>query len=197
MANDWSRSKSDHSKRSTSWVSDVLIPQVVAFVAFVLFPAAVTAMAPVTWVTFTRDGDMVSAKAAQCLFFIVPYRTQAVSPVEGVWTSLSAGVMVPNTTGATVDDRQRETRTEDEAHLEMNGPGQKVTVMVSPVDVEQVHERVKVYLADARAPSLRLFAVANWKASVFVGGPLTLLAVFYFVCLALKLARKAASLFTA
>lgn len=173
--------------RSSSWFGDKLLPQLVALSAFVLFPAFVTAVAPITWVTFTRSGAVVSAQTEQCVFFVVPYLTRVVSPVTGVKTSFTPGVMVPNSFGQTIDERRREHRTEDEADLHISGPDQQASVMVAPVDIEQVHARVSAFLADPQAASLQLYAVANWKASVYAGAPLTLLTVFYAVCVALTL----------
>jgi hypothetical protein len=181
-------------KERPSSFADRVVLHVIAFTAFVLFPAFVTAVAPVSWVTFTREGEVVSATTQQCVFFVIPYLTRTVSPVTGVETSFSPGVLVPNSDEHAGSDRMASHRTEDQADLRINGPDQEASVTVSPVDIERIHKSVAAFLADPQTKSLKFGAVANWKASVFAGAPLSLLTGFYVVFIAIKLGRASIGL---
>ncbi|MCY2965081.1 MAG: hypothetical protein NT069_15840 [Planctomycetota bacterium] len=149
------------------------------FCSCVLFPAFVTAVAPVTWITLTREGGVVSGVARQCLFFVVPYQTQRISPVLSEETRFLAGEMVPNSNGPTIDERRRSHRTEDEGYLVLRGPNEQISVMVSPVDLERTRDSIEAFLEDPAARSKRWCVVANWKISVFVGGGVSLLTGLY------------------
>src|SRR5688572_25708488 len=69
----------------------VIGSQSIAFVFCMLIPGVLTAIAPVSWVTFQRSGDRVTARAQVCLFFVVPYKTMVVDPVNGIDNRQVAG----------------------------------------------------------------------------------------------------------
>ncbi len=57
------------------------------FVACVVVPGLVTAIAPVSYLTMERtqeEGGSIRAEARQCMFFIVPFRTQKLDNIAEV-----------------------------------------------------------------------------------------------------------------
>jgi hypothetical protein len=163
--------------KKTTW-RDLLFGHVIAFVGCVLFPGFVTAVAPVSWVKFERTGERVTARAQVCLFFVVPYKTITVDPVEGIGDRFIAGT---ETRQQRSGQRDRITKSEDEAFLVIHGPDKTAEVPVTPHDIKSVTERTDAFLQDPQATELKLFVVANWKFSVIGGGLVSLLTVLYVV----------------
>lgn len=154
-----------------------LFGHALAFLCFVLFPGMVTAIAPVSWVSFHRDGEKVTAQARICAFFVVPYRTMTIDPVIGIGDRFVAGHV-------TQDHRHRRNenvRSEDEAFLIIHGTDDSFNVPVSPVNIQSVMGRAHDFLDDPQSTELRMTVVANWKFSVIGGGLVCLLTVLYVV----------------
>lgn len=158
----------------------VIGSQSIAFVFCVVIPGILTAVAPVTWVKFERNGDRVTARAQVCLFFVVPYKTMVVDPVTGFDNREVAG---SETRQRRRGQHDRVTTSEDQGFLVIQGPDQTAQVSVTPVDLKSVTERSEAFLSDPQATELKLFVVANWKFSVIAGGLASLLAAFYAVCI--------------
>lgn len=154
---------------------DLVFRHTIGFVFCVAFPGFVTAIAPVSWVTFQRHGDQVSAQTHICMFFVVPYRSRVVDPVVGIDDRFVAGTV----------DRSRSNpqrhRSEDEGFLVIHGKEQTVEVPVTPFNVKSVTKRAQDFLADSQATELKMTFVANWKFSVIAGGLVSLLTVLYAI----------------
>ncbi len=148
----------------------------IGFLACVVFPGFVTAIAPVSWIRFERVNDVVSATAQTCVFFFIPYRTQHINPVIGIGDHFIAGTLSPRRSGQNERDR---TRSEDEAFLEIHGQDHSAEVSVSPVNIKSVVDRSEAFLADSSAKELKLTVIANWKFGLFAGGFVSLLTVLY------------------
>lgn len=148
----------------------------IGFVACVIFPGFVTAIAPVSWIRFERAGDFVSATTQTCVFFVIPYKTQHVSPVIGIGDHFIAGTLSSRRPGQSERDR---TRSEDEAFLEIHGEETSAEISVSPVNIKSVVERSESFLKDPSAKELRLTVIANWKFGLFAGGFVSLLTLLY------------------
>lgn len=161
------------------------------FVFCVLFPGFVTAIAPVSWVRFERSGELVSATTKTCVFFVIPYRTQHVSPVIGVSDDFIAGTLSSRRPGHSGSDR---TRSEDEAFLEIHGENSSAEVPVSPINIKRVLQRSEEFLKDPRAEELRLTVIANWKFGLIAGGFVSLLTVLYVVGLVMLVFQSARKL---
>ncbi len=174
-------------------IGTFLFQQLLALAVFVGFPALVTAIAPVSWVTFERHDGRVTATTRTCLLFVVPYKHQTVEPVVGLGDRLVEGTYSRERRKG----RDRYTKSEDEGFLVIRGPGQTVEVSVTPHNLESVVERSETFLDDPQARELKLFVVANWKFSMIVGGLLSLLTVLYVVILAFGIALKILHLFQA
>lgn len=151
--------------------------QCVVLVFCVLFPGLLTTGAPVSWVTFQRTGDRVTARAQVCLFFIVPYKTLTVDPV----IRISDRVVEGSVSRETRRGGDRRTKSENEGFLVILGDDQVAEVPVTPFNLKSVVERSEGFLKDPQATELKLFVVANWKFSVIFGGMLSLLTVAYVV----------------
>ena len=155
---------------------DFLITQSIAFVFCVLFPAFLTAVAPVSWISFQRQGDKVLATSRTCTLFFIPYHVQTIDPVVGVGDHSISGTSSRRT------GSRESVKSEDQAFLMINGEGEQVAkVAVSPVNIESVKERAEAFLKDSRSTKLNLFVVANWKFGIFGGGLISLLTVLYVV----------------
>ena len=146
------------------------------FVFCVLFPGFVTAIAPVSWVRFERTGEVVSATTKTCMFFVIPYKTQRISPVTGVGDHFIAGTLSSRRAGQSERDR---TRSEDEAFLEIHGENSSAQISVSPVNIKSVLQRSEEFLKNPAATELRLTVIANWKFGLIAGGFVSLLTVLY------------------
>lgn len=172
-------------KGENSFVAQ-LITQVIALVFCVGVPALVTAIAPVSWLSFQRDSaGSVRATAHTCLLFVVPFKTAVVEPVLEVNdVTITGSTRIQRRTGT-----DRTYKADDEGQLLISGPEQLAKVEVSPVDLDAVVAKVNAFLAQPNATELKLFVVANWKFSVFGGGLVTSLTLLYLVGATLALIR--------
>lgn len=88
-------------------------------------PAFVTAVAPVTYLSFQRHENTVTATARICFFFVVPYATKSQTNVANVGTRHHAG---------TYERKPGEThhvKSEDESFLVVQSPEGTFDVSVS------------------------------------------------------------------
>jgi len=155
-------------------------------------PALMTAMAPVSWLEFTRAGDRVAVKTQTCLFFVIPYRVNELADVKKVDTTFHRGENLHKRAG---DGKKG--RAEDEAGLVLHGPqeGQKVSITVSPASIKSVETRVKALLDDPQQKSLSLFTVANWKVGLIFAIPVCLLTVLFVISWSIWLGQTLAKPF--
>lgn len=156
------------------------------FFFFVGFPAAVTAIAPVSWVTFERTAGQVNAQAKTCLFFFIPYRSRTIESVDRISTRFVAGEYSDDSSRR----RSEQTKSEDQGFLVIHSQDQAIDVPVSPVNLKTSMQQARDFLDQPNATQLQLFLVANWKFSVIAGGLLSLLTVLYLVLLSFDLALK-------
>lgn len=170
---------------AAAWAT-LVFQQLLALGVCVGVPALVTAIAPVSWVTLERQEGRVKAVAQTCLLFVVPFKTATVDPVTGFGDRHVAGkVRRERRSGP-----DRETKSEDEGFLVIEGPGPSAEVSVSPVSLDGILDKANGFLEDSQAAELRLFVVANWKFSVLGGGLISLLTVLYVVGVTLGLLMK-------
>ncbi|MBC7819774.1 MAG: hypothetical protein IAG10_23060 [Planctomycetaceae bacterium] len=141
-------------------------------------PALMTAMAPVSWLEFTRAGEQVRVTTQTCMFFVIPYRVNELADVKRFETTFHRGDELHKRPG---DGKHG--RAEDEAGLVLYGPqeGQQVSVPVSPASIKSVETRLKAFLEDPKQQNLSLFTVANWKVGLIFAIPVCLLTVLYVV----------------
>lgn len=163
-------------------LGSVLFGHAIAFLGCVLFPGFVTAVAPVSWVRFERNGEQVAAKAQICAFFVVPYRTTLIDPVVGVGDKFIAGHVTPDH-----HHSHQGVRSEDEAFLVIHGKEDSINVPVSPVNIQNVTRQAHEFLEDPNSTELKMTVVANWKFSVIAGGVVSLLTVLYVVGVGLSI----------
>ena len=151
-------------------------------------PAAFTAIAPVSYLHLERGADKaVSAKAATCLFFCIPYRTQTLDKVTRADQRFHAGSYTSDRAGDTSERHQ--TKSEDEAYIVLQqgepsaaAPDQalpKIEVPISPASVKAQLALAQSFLKDESQTKLSLFCVSNWKFAIIGGGLTSLLAVLY------------------
>lgn len=161
--------------KKPTWLG-VIGSQAIAFAFCVLFPGGVTAVAPVSWVKFQRNGDRVSARAQVCVFFVIPYKTLVVDSVDSIGDRFKGGTESRERRSG---NRDRVTKSEDQGFLVIQGESQAVEVSVSPADLKSVVERSEAFLKDHQATELKMTVVANWKFGVIMGGLTSLMTVLY------------------
>ncbi len=165
--------------KKPSW-GEKIFSHAVMLIFFVGMPALFTAMAPLTVTHFRRAADgKVSAHASTRFIFLIPFRQQKVAGVTTVSDGSTAGSVNRTRSGAS----SRNVRSEDSAHLAIEGGSGTVQVEVSPVNVASALAETQRFLDNPSQTHLRLITVANWKFGVFAGGFLSLLTLLYvFIC---------------
>lgn len=143
-------------------------------------PAVVTAIAPVSYMRFEKQGDDVSFTANQCLLFCIPYKVHSIPKVKSVGNKVIAA------RSKTAEERRRtnsgRATIEGEASLIVTGEDdQSTAVPVSPVSIKSVTERAEAFLDSPNEKPLSMFVVANWKFSLIFGGLVSLFTVMYVV----------------
>ena len=162
----------------SGYVGQILV-RMAGFLFFVLLPGFLTAVAPVSWVQFHRDGERVVAHAKVCMFFIIPYRTHMVDPVTSVADGTHAtSVTTYRRSGANND---KKVTSEKEGFLDITGPNGTARVSVTPHNLADVKKKAEAFLNDPQAKELKLFIVANWKFGVIAGGFVSLFTLLYVV----------------
>jgi hypothetical protein len=168
-----------------------IIAQLLGWLVCIVVPGVVTAIAPVSWIKFQRQGDHVTARADICFFFVIPYRTLTVDPVTSVGNRTKSGSINRYRRSGKADEY---IRAESEGFLQIQGPHHEIEVPVTPADIESVVKKAGAFLQDPQAAELKLFVVANWKFSILFGGLASLMTVLYLggviAALGLFLLRK-------
>ena len=158
----------------------MFLQHAIVFLICVVFPGGVTLMVPATWITFERNEAGVRCTTRTCVFFVVPFKLQAVDQVTGVGKRERAGRTerqrkFGRTTNQTVN-------VDGEGFLQVNGVGDKqIEVSVSPASLESVVGKSNEYLTSTKPGSTTIFAIASWKFGGLMGGILTLFTLLYVV----------------
>ncbi|MCA9094199.1 MAG: hypothetical protein KDA68_11970 [Planctomycetaceae bacterium] len=170
-------------------VASTLLTHLMAFVFFVLFPALVTAIAPVSYLRFEKQADGVAFSGTQCLLFFIPYKSYSIPSVTGIGDKVIASRV------RTAEERRRFNSgpgvVEGEAALIVTGADDRTeSVPVSPASIKSVEERARKFVESPTDKPLSIFVVANWKFSLFVGGMVSLLTVLYVVGIVLSIFHR-------
>ncbi len=173
-------------EKSKPTVASTLLTHLMAFVFFVLFPALVTAIAPVAYLRFEKQPDGVAFSGKQCLLFFIPYKSYSIPSVTGIGDKVIASRV------RTAEERRRFNSgpgvIEGEAALiVMGADGLTASIPVSPASIKSVEERARNFTESPTDYPLSMFVVANWKFSLFVGGMVSLLTVLYVVGIVLSI----------
>ena len=142
-----------------------------------------TAVAPVSWLSFERDGDHVTVKTQTCVFFVFPYRTSELRELTDVESTFHRGDFIRK------NGKRQNDRAEDQAAIILSGKDQTVTIPVSPVSVDHLKKEIQTLLANPEQNSLSLFAVANWKVGLIFAIPGALLTVLYVFGVAVMIGK--------
>ena len=163
--------------------SSVVITQLIAFFGCVVAPAAVTAVASVSYITFSPQDGGVSARVSKCLLFVIPYKIDSLSKVDSVVAKKT------NARRFTKDEERRGHKgiLAADGTLVISGEGREIWVSVSMVDIDKTAERSQAFLKQPTTDPLAMTVVASWSLSVIVGGLLTCLAAFYLVCVSIAI----------
>lgn len=175
------QSNSSTGKKDT--LGGMIFTQFIAFVGCIVFPALVTAIAPVSWVKFERQGESVRCQSKTCLLFVIPYKSFEAQPVIGIGDRFLAGTeSVRRRPGP-----DKKTKSEDEGFLVVHTQDASFEVPVTPFNLKSVAQQAKDFLDNPQLTQLNLFVVANWKFSVIAGGLVSLLTVLYVVGVSLAI----------
>lgn len=158
----------------------MFLQHVIVFLICVVFPGAVTLMAPATWLTFERSEETVRCTARTCVFFVVPFKTQKIDQVTSISDRERSGrTERERKYGRTTD---KIVHVDGEGFLQIHGVGnQLVEVSVSPVSLENVVGKSNDFLHPTQEGSTTIFAIANWKFGALMGGILTSFTLLYVV----------------
>src|SRR5580658_3986292 len=129
---------------------DRIFAQALILLFCVGFPALVTGIAPVTWMTFTRQNGRVEMKAKVCMFFLLPFRHEEVAEVTGVDEQTIAGTREKWNIG-TPDDQKNYVTSESEGFLVVHGRELEARIAVSPASLSDVKSKVRDFLNDTGA----------------------------------------------
>ncbi len=176
----------ENRKLRESWKDGLALTIVTILVAFVLLPAGVTTVAPVSTIRLHREGEAVRATVRQHVFLFLPWRSRTLEPVTKVSHDFTAGSL-PSTGTPSPSD----VRSEDSATLVLTGPTGAIVVPVSPANIEAVERQARGFVEEPGPADLNLWVVANWKVGVLAGGFLTLLSLLFVLAVADNLVRKA------
>lgn len=155
---------------------------VVGAVFCVGFPGFATAIAPVSWLDFSRVDRQVHVQTRTCVFFFIPYHTQVLANVQSVSTAFKQGDLRHRRPG----DR-KEGREESEGKIVLHGPqgadgeSKTISVSVSPASYKSVEAKIQQFLDTPQQTNLSLFTVANWKFGIIFAIPLSLLTILFVV----------------
>lgn len=153
----------------------------IGFVGCVVFPALVTAIAPVSYVRFEKQGDNVSVTSKQCLLFCVPYLVQKATGVHTVGNKVIAARKLNADERRRRRDDGRNVTVEGEGTLILTGEDGEVKVTVSPASIKTATERAEAFVKAPTEEGLSMFLVANWKFSILFGGFVSLLTPLWVV----------------
>ncbi len=179
-------------------LGEVLLQHVIVFLICVVFPGAVTFVAPSTWLTFQRgevgaSGEAgVACTARTCVFFVVPFKVQRVQQVTEVsFREREGGSQRQRKYGR---DTNKYVHVDGEGFLRIQGTGEDqgtgeefAEVSVSPASIENVANKANDFLKSDQAGSTTIFAIANWKFGGLMGGVLTMFTLLYVVGYSLSL----------
>ncbi len=155
------------------------IAHLVLFVACVVFPAALTMIAPVCTVDLERQGEQVTASVAWNCFFVIPFHRRVIADVTTVDDHVIAGELAQQTSRG-IGDSVSEFTTESQGFFVIHGKTGEIKVPVSPENLSDTRQKASEFLKTKNgAPSLHFRTVANWKFGVVAGGILTLFTVVY------------------
>ena len=160
------------------------------------FPGFMTAVAPVSWLEFTRVEERVDAKTQTCVFFVFPYSTKELADVTKVSTTLRLGDNLRRRAGG-----GNPGRAESEGGVVLHGSEQEgqeaktISVLVSPASFKTVEAKINGFLGDPQQQTLKVFVVANWKFGIIFAAPLCLLTVLFVVSWAMWLGQMLAKPF--
>ena len=131
--------------------------------------AIATGVAPVSWIKFERVDGEVRARTQFCVFFVVPYYTEWVAPVEELSTSIVQG-STQRKHGREIPGK----KANDVGYLSIQGPSRTSEVPIDPSSLNTVRAKAQGFLNDPQAKELELFVAANWMFSFVFSGLATL-----------------------
>jgi hypothetical protein len=167
------------------------LTKVVGFLACFGLPVFLTAIAPVSVTHLNRENGRVTATTRSHLLFVIPYIHKTLDDIRDADDRVHAGEWIQRRAG----DSGIQQRAEDEGFLVLSNAQQNfIEAPVSPLNLDAEVAKVRAFLKDPTQQHLRLIAVANWKFSVIIGIPMTLLAALYVVGVTLAFFRWIARL---
>lgn len=158
-----------------------LFRYVMGFLVFVLLPAIITVVQPISRVSFKRERGRILARTHILLLFVVPFRPRAIDSVVAIDQRDIASTVVRTRGG-------KDSYTEAQGFLVIEGEQQTIEVPVSPAKLEEVTGRARAFLSDPQATELKMTLVTSRMFSA-IGAAISLLSVFWVMGVAVTLSR--------
>ena len=157
-----------------------LIRALYSFIIIFCIPGAIiTFGVPSFTIELTRvNQERVDAAVSKNLLFIVPISRYTVTNLidtesetidGGVIRRSGSSTSAGSSTGKVVG------KAEDDGRLLLKGrEGEPIEVWISPVNLDDVEDEIRYFIAESKEPSLRLWVVSNWKFGVLLPGGILL-----------------------
>jgi hypothetical protein len=158
----------------------IIVQHIIVFLICIVFPGLVTFFAPVSWVTFECNHEVVNCTTRTCVFFVVPYKVQRVDHVVEISERERTGG--PKRERKHGRDTGKIIHVDGEGFLQIKGvDNQFAEVSVSPASLESVVKNAEDFVKSKREGTITLFTIANWKFGGLMGGILTSFTALYVV----------------
>lgn len=165
---DFSRQSSDPTAKATAKATNLGL-QFIAIGVLLAALAIATGVAPVSWIKLERSEGRVRARVQSCFFFVIPYQTVWIDPVEKLDTRIQTGSQTRRN-GRDVPN----SKAEDTGYLKIEGPSGNTEVPIAPSSLQSVKQKAQAFIADPKSTELQLFVVASWLFSFVFSGLATL-----------------------
>ncbi len=158
----------------------MVLQHIIVFLICVVFPGVTTYFAPTSWITFKRIQDEVHCTTRTCMFFVVPFKIQHVTPVTEITHRERAGGTRREVKH--VRETNKMIHVDGEGFLRIQSAGDAhAEVSVSPAILESVVSKSQDFLKSKQEISKTIFAIENWKFGGLMGGVLTSFTALYVV----------------
>jgi len=163
-----------------------VITQSIAIVGFVIVPAVVTLVAPLTDLELRRAEGGATVTVTRYVLMVVPWQTVTVQNVAALRAETTPAHRYADTA-----ENRRKGRAGAVSHatgqLVVVGRGAEVIVQAAPELAKSISTRFEELVASRSSEPVRMTVYASWSLSYLLGGALSVLTALYLggACLAL------------
>ncbi|MCA9191153.1 MAG: hypothetical protein KDB03_05315 [Planctomycetales bacterium] len=162
--------------KKTNFLS-VLITQSIAIFGFVLVPAFITFIAPVSTIELERASGQVHARTWSYVLLFVPALKKELESVTSVQSRAS---QTHSSKPSNAENKQRKTATRlAEGELILENAETKLRIQADPTRVEQWKSELETFLNDDSVGQLRQTVYADWRFTYLLGGTASAFSALY------------------